>query len=76
MKVPIGVGSLASWVSTSSARKSMYVANMPLEIAAMTDIMLMLEVAMENREAAGERRRQGKKGEGKSPKMWHRMWVP
>lgn len=48
MKVPIGVGSLASWVRTSSARKSIYVANMPLEIAARTDIMLMLEVAIEN----------------------------
>jgi len=48
MKVPTGVGSLASWVRTSNARKSMYVANMPVEIAAKTDIMLMLEVAIEN----------------------------
>lgn len=48
MEIPIGVGSLASWVRKSSARKRMYVANMPVEIAAMTDIMLMLEVGTEN----------------------------
>lgn len=47
MKVPTGVGSLASWVRARSACKNMYVANMRLEIAARTDIMLMLEVAIE-----------------------------
>lgn len=52
MKVSIGVGSLASCVRASSPRKRMYVANMPVEIAAKTDIMLVLKVAMENLEAA------------------------
>lgn len=47
-EVPIGVGSLASCVRTRSARKNMYIAHMPVEITVMTDIMLMLEVAIEN----------------------------
>lgn len=42
--VPIGVGSLTSCVRTRIARRSKYEANMPVEITATMEIMLMLSV--------------------------------
>lgn len=40
--VPIGVGSLTSCVRTRIARRSKYEANMPVEITATMEIMLVL----------------------------------
>lgn len=48
MKVPIGVGSLASWVRARSARKRMYVENTPVEIAVKMDIMSVINVTIED----------------------------
>lgn len=53
IRVPIGLGSMASWVRASSVRKSMYVANVPVEIAARTDTTLVIEVVIELRGSFG-----------------------